>query len=143
MGRRRERRDDLLEPLSPVESHQLLEGLLGGGVVAPDVAARIQEAAEGNPLFVEEMVSILIDGDYLRRENGGWVATRSHAGHGPVEHSGAAGVAPRPAPSDDRQVIERAAVEGTVFHRSAVEAMLGDRWTGGPPLPSTRSCAKS
>ncbi len=64
-----------LEPLSPVESHQLLEGLLGGGVVAPDVAARIQEAAEGNPLFVEEMVSILIDGDYLRRENGGWVAT--------------------------------------------------------------------
>ena len=28
--------------------------------------------------------------------------------------------------ADDRQVIERAAVEGTVFHRSAIEAMLGD-----------------
>ena len=56
-----------LEPLSAVESRQLLEGLLGGGVVASDVAARIQEAAEGNPLFVEEMVSILIDGEYLGR----------------------------------------------------------------------------
>ena len=64
-----------LEPLSAVESQQLLEGLLGGGVVAPDVATRIQEAAEGNPLFVEEMVSILIDGEYLQRENGSWVAT--------------------------------------------------------------------
>ena len=87
-----------LEPLSAVESQQLLEGLLGGGVVASDVATRIQEAAEGNPLFVEEMVSILIDGEYLRPENGSWVATGdlAHA-HGAVEHSGAAGVASRSA----------------------------------------------
>ena len=117
-----------LEPLSPVESHQLLEGLLGGGVVAPDVAARIQEAAEGNPLFVEEMVSILIDGEYLRREDGGWVATGDLT-RVTVPSSIQVLLASRldQLSSDDRQVIERAAVEGTVFHRSAVEAMLGDR----------------
>ena len=104
----------------------MLEGLLGGGVVAPDVAARIQEAAEGNPLFVEEMVSILIDGDYLRRENGGWVATGDLA-RVTVPSSIQVLLASRldQLSSDDRQVIERAAVEGTVFHRSAVEAMLG------------------
>ena len=116
-----------LEPLSAVESQQLLEGLLGGGVVAPDVAARIQEAAEGNPLFVEEMVSILIDGEYLQRENGSWVATGDLA-RVTVPSSIQVLLASRldQLSADDRQVIERAAVEGTVFHRSAVEAMLGD-----------------
>ncbi len=36
---------------------------------------RILEAAEGNPLFVEEMLEMLIDDGLLERRNGSWVAT--------------------------------------------------------------------
>ncbi len=63
-----------LEPLSESESGRLVEGLLGGGAVDEEALARIQAAAEGNPLFVEEMISMLIDDGALRPENGRWVA---------------------------------------------------------------------
>jgi class 3 adenylate cyclase/tetratricopeptide (TPR) repeat protein len=116
-----------LEPLSGDESHQLLEGLLGGDVVAPDATARIHGAAEGNPLFVEEMVSMLIDGGYLQRENGGWVATGDLT-RVTVPSSIQVLLASRldQLSHDDRLVIERGAVEGTVFRRAAVEAMFDD-----------------
>ena len=33
------------------------------------------DAAEGNPLFVEEMLAMLIDDGLLERSNGDWVPT--------------------------------------------------------------------
>ena len=62
----------LLEPLRAEESAQLMANLLGGMALPAAVETRISEAAEGNPLFVEEMVSMLIDDGFLRRQNGSW-----------------------------------------------------------------------
>jgi tetratricopeptide (TPR) repeat protein len=45
-----------LSPLTPEESGELLEGLVGPGVVAPAEAERLLERAEGNPFFLEEIV---------------------------------------------------------------------------------------
>jgi len=117
-----------LEPLSEAESETLLRNLLGGTDVPAGVLARIFDAAEGNPLFVEEMVSMLIDGGFLQRENGGWV------------EGGDLSTVSVPATiqlllasrldqlaSDERQVIERATIEGTVFHRGAVAALSEPR----------------
>ncbi len=63
----------VLRPLSDADSAQVVANLLGGSGLAPGVVDRIVRAAEGNPLYVEQMLSMLIDGGALRLEDGQWV----------------------------------------------------------------------
>jgi class 3 adenylate cyclase/tetratricopeptide (TPR) repeat protein len=51
-----------LEPLSAGESEELIENLLGDAALDDDARARIRETAEGNPLFVEQLLAMLADG---------------------------------------------------------------------------------
>jgi class 3 adenylate cyclase/tetratricopeptide (TPR) repeat protein len=51
-----------LEPLSELESEQLIENLLGSSALDEDARGRIRETAEGNPLFVEQLLAMLTDG---------------------------------------------------------------------------------
>ena len=115
-----------LEPLSDSESEQLVEGLLGGGTVDPEAFARVQTAAEGNPLFVEEMISMLIDDGALRQQDGRWVAPDLARLAIPSSISVLLASRLDQLGATERQVIERAAVEGTVFHRGAIEALLDE-----------------
>jgi tetratricopeptide (TPR) repeat protein len=99
----------LLEPLDPTETDLLLDAL---GAAEGELRERIATAAEGNPLFLEEMVALV-------RESGG--------GEVVVPPTIQALLAARldllePA---ERNVLERGSVEGRVFHRSAVEALNG------------------
>ena len=64
----------VLEPLSQDQSADLIANLLGSVGLPADVQARITDAAEGNPLFVEEMLRKLIDERLLERDNGHWSA---------------------------------------------------------------------
>jgi class 3 adenylate cyclase/tetratricopeptide (TPR) repeat protein len=66
----------LLEPLSSGETVELARSVLGHGVLDPDVAKQLAEAAGGNPLFAEELVRMLADDGSLLAENGVWVAQR-------------------------------------------------------------------
>jgi class 3 adenylate cyclase/tetratricopeptide (TPR) repeat protein len=98
----------LLESLSPDESGILVEQLLEQLELDELVRARIVEAAEGNPLFVEEMVAMV-------RDDGGdeeiVVPPTIHALlQARLDRLG----------GDERTVIERGAVEGKIFHRGAV-----------------------
>lgn len=61
----------LLEPLPMGHTAALLAGLLGPGVPSPVVSA-VQGWAEGNPLFVEEVATHLVDNNVLARQNEGW-----------------------------------------------------------------------
>jgi class 3 adenylate cyclase/tetratricopeptide (TPR) repeat protein len=117
----------LLEPLSEEECGRLIENLVGEAKLAGEVEARIAEAAEGNPLFVEEMLSMLIDDHLLVREDGSWVATRELATV-PVPPTIQALLAARldRLNPDERAVIERAAVAGKVFTDGAVDALAND-----------------
>jgi tetratricopeptide (TPR) repeat protein len=115
-----------LEPLSDSESERLVEGLLGGGAVDAEAFGRVQAAAEGNPLFVEEMISMLIDDGALRQENGHWVAPDLARLAIPSSISVLLASRLDQLGAIERQVIERAAVEGTVFHRGAIEALLDE-----------------
>jgi class 3 adenylate cyclase/tetratricopeptide (TPR) repeat protein len=110
-----------LEPLSEDESRELLTNLVDVEL-AEDVVARIQRRAEGNPLFVEETVSMLIDGGYLGDDNGAGL------GEIPVPPSIQVLLASRldQLSVGERRAIERAAVEGNVFHSGAVEALSDD-----------------
>jgi class 3 adenylate cyclase/tetratricopeptide (TPR) repeat protein len=114
----------LLEPLNDSESVQLLENLLGGPGVDPAARDRISEAGEGNPLFLEELVYMLVDDGTLRRDDGRWVAA-GELGDVEVPPTISALLGARLERLDpvQREVIERASVEGKVFHRGAVATL--------------------
>jgi predicted ATPase/DNA-binding SARP family transcriptional activator len=58
----------LLEPLAPDQSEALIDQLLGGSPLSEAVRARIIEAAEGNPLFLEQLLSMVAEREELGRE---------------------------------------------------------------------------
>ena len=111
----------LLEPLNEDESAELVGNLLGRTRLAEEVQLRLTDAAEGNPLFVEEMLAMLIDDGLLERSNGDWVPTGDlrTVSVPPTIQALLSARLDRLGPSE-RAVIERAAVEGKVFHRGAV-----------------------
>jgi class 3 adenylate cyclase/tetratricopeptide (TPR) repeat protein len=100
----------LLEPLDPEETSTLIESL---GALDPGLRARILEAAEGNPLFVEEMVVM---------------ANESPHGDVVVPPTIQALLAARldQLDSAERDVLQCGAVEGRVFHRGAVAVLAAD-----------------
>jgi tetratricopeptide (TPR) repeat protein len=100
----------LLEPLSEEQTDELIDRL---GSVDQDLRIRIRSAAEGNPLFVEEMLAMIRD---------------SGEGAVIVPPTIQALLASRLDQLDapDRTVLQRGAVEGHVFHRGAVEALAPD-----------------
>src|SRR5581483_2597230 len=115
-----------LEPLSDSESSRLIEHLVGS-LLPDDVRVRIQAAAAGNPLFVQEMVAMLVDEGRLRNEGGRWVVSgdltdlRVPASIKVLIAARIDQLAPA-----ERRVLERAAVEGNVFHRGAVAGLAAE-----------------
>jgi class 3 adenylate cyclase/tetratricopeptide (TPR) repeat protein len=99
----------LLEPLTAADADVLVARLDGAPADAA-MRARILDAAEGNPLFVEEMVAL------LRDSPNGKVAVP------PTIQALLAARLDQLDPSE-RVVLERGAVEGRVFHRGAVQAL--------------------
>lgn len=69
----------VLRPLSDEASGKVLLNLLGEIGLSQPVMARIVGAAEGNPLFVEQMLSMLIDDGTLRQEDGCWTQVDKNA----------------------------------------------------------------
>jgi class 3 adenylate cyclase/tetratricopeptide (TPR) repeat protein len=99
----------LLEPLSDDESEALMRSLLGKAELREALRARIAEAAEGNPLFVEQMLALVAeDGN-----GNGEVAVP------PTIQALLAARLDR-LQADERAVAERASVVGKEFWRGAV-----------------------
>jgi class 3 adenylate cyclase/tetratricopeptide (TPR) repeat protein len=121
----------LLEPLTETEAAVLISNLLGRAELAEGARRRITEAAEGNPLFVEETLSMLIDDGVLRREDGHWEVAGDLsrvAVPGTIQALLAARL--DRLGSEERAAIERGAVEGKVFHGGAVAALTPDQARG-------------
>jgi predicted ATPase len=110
-----------LTPLSDDESSRLTANLLGAPELAQEMRARIVETAEGNPLFVEEIVAMLIDEGFLVRRNGSVAASGewSRVSLPPTIQALLAARLDR-LDREERAVLERGSVEGKVFHRGAV-----------------------
>jgi class 3 adenylate cyclase len=115
----------LLEPLGAEDSAELVGNLIGDHNLAQAVQGRIGETAEGNPLFVEELVAMLVDEGVLRRVNGGWQASEdlSQISVPPTVSALVAARLDRLEPSE-RDLIGRASVVGKVFQRAAVTELL-------------------
>ena len=101
-----------LEPLSTDHAEALLEWLQGEVTLGSDARARIMEAADGNPLFVEQMAA-------MATEEGDETSLR-------VPPSIQALLEERldRLDSDERLVIEHAAVIGKEFWRGALLELL-------------------
>ena len=97
----------LLEPLAPAETALLIESL---APLDEHLQARIQEAAEGNPLFVEEMVGLL---------------QQSGDDEVVVPPTIQALLAARLDQLDprERNVLQCGAIEGRTFHQGAIQAL--------------------
>jgi len=103
----------LLEPLTESETGELIVRLLGESELDASLRDRIRDAAGGNPLYVEQMLEL-------------------------IHETGAVEVVVPPTiqallaarldqlPLQERAALERGAVEGQVFHRSAVQALGPD-----------------
>jgi predicted ATPase len=104
----------LLEPLDAGETDRLLDALtLGAPEVGDGMRDRIRASAEGNPLFVEEMLAL------IRASGDGEVAV-------PPTIQALLAARLDQLASDERSVLECGAVEGRTFHRDAVRALLQD-----------------
>lgn len=103
-----------LAPLGTGDVEAMIDRLLSGVDVAPNTRARVVAAAEGNPLYVEQMVSMLREGG-----SGGDVV---------VPPTIAALLAARldGLTRQERAVIDPAAVIGLVFPAAAIEQLVPD-----------------
>ena len=121
-----------LEPLSAHDCATLIHNLLGQAALAAEVQARVQAAAEGNPLFVEETLAMLIEDGLIVRRNGRWVVSRdlSQVRVPPTIQLLLASRLDQLG-SEERQAIERAAVEGDIFHLGSVQALTPDETRAG------------
>jgi class 3 adenylate cyclase/tetratricopeptide (TPR) repeat protein len=117
----------LLEPLNDEEFDLLVSAHLGPGTLEEDVRAQIMRVAEGNPLFVEETVALLLGEGLLTRENGHWAGAGLEEVPIPptIQALLAARIDRLPAP--ERAVLERASVEGQVFHAGALGGLQEGR----------------
>jgi class 3 adenylate cyclase/tetratricopeptide (TPR) repeat protein len=114
-----------LESLGDAECEVLLRGLLGTADVPRELTTAIAGAVEGNPLFVEELLAMLIDDGLLVRDDGHWSPAAGLAGIS-VPPTVQALLAARleHLEGTERRVLEGASVVGEVFEWSAVAELV-------------------
>jgi class 3 adenylate cyclase/tetratricopeptide (TPR) repeat protein len=117
-----------LEPLGEAEVGRVIEELLGQARVDDDVRARITTASEGNPLFVEQLLEMMVEEGLLRRSGETWVAAGdlSTVSMPPTIHALLAARL-ESLTAEEREVIEAASVIGQQFVQDALEELVSER----------------
>jgi predicted ATPase/class 3 adenylate cyclase len=101
----------LLEPLNEEETDALIDRLAGAGVaLGPGLRTKLRTAAGGNPLFVEEMLTLVADAGEGEVRVPATIHALLSARLDQLE-------------ATERRVLERGSVEGQSFHLGAVQAL--------------------
>ena len=114
----------VLERLPAGASAQVLDNMMGGVQLPPSVRETVLRGADGNPLFVEQLVSMLVDTGTLVEVDGQWQPTRELS-QLEIPPSIQALLAARLDLLDpvDRGVVEPASVIGLEFSSVAVAGL--------------------
>jgi class 3 adenylate cyclase/tetratricopeptide (TPR) repeat protein len=113
-----------LQPLGESEIDGLIRNLVGGTELPSEARGHIAEVAEGNPLFIEEILRMLVDDGLLQSVDGRWnvIEDLSRIPIPPTIHALLTARLDR-LDTDERAVIERASIIGRVFWWAAVSAL--------------------
>jgi class 3 adenylate cyclase/tetratricopeptide (TPR) repeat protein len=115
--------------LSDIATAGLIESLPGGSAIPPTLRARILATAEGNPLFLEEVVRMLVDDGIVLASDGptatdpGAAARAADAVRVPPTIGALLAARLDRLPADERSTARRASVVGRVFERNAIAAI--------------------
>jgi class 3 adenylate cyclase/DNA-binding SARP family transcriptional activator len=111
-----------LEPLAPGDAHELALRSLRGAAEPEAEAERIERAAGGNPLFVEELTAAMAEG------------ATDPARELPVAIRTTISARLDALPAEERRLLLDASVVGNTFWRGAVERLAGDELSVAPAL---------
>ena len=121
----------LLEPLDRTETETMVGALLEGVALPAETRARIAAAADGNPLYVEQVVEMLLDDGAVQRAADGTLS---------IGDLGAVSVPPTIQAllaarldrlgESERRTIERASVVGKEFGRLEVAELTPESGRG-------------
>ena len=119
-----------LQDLSPDQTLEMVESILGVSSIPPNLIGFVQEKIEGNPFYLEEMINALIDRKALVNDDGHWVmhgmvnasdisSTIHGVVSGRIDHLQA----------DTKRVLQEASVIGRVFDYAILKQItaIGDR----------------
>ena len=122
-----------LRPLNRRQGASLLSGLLPDHELPRAIEDEILDAAEGNPLFVEEIVSRLIEAGTVARDDGHWRSTGGLARLSiPDTIQGLLGARIDALPDAERRVLREASVIGRIFWEQPVAVVVGQAEVSDP-----------
>ncbi|MGH2756223.1 MAG: ATP-binding protein [Actinomycetota bacterium] len=115
-----------IEPLGHSDSERLVAKLLGAADLPVDLTERVVTRAEGNPLFIEEIVLRLTDEGHLTERDGAWTLT-TDASHLEVPERVQTLIQARLdlLSERERDLVQAGAVAGRTFWSGAVEHVTG------------------
>jgi len=114
-----------LPPLSGPDSRRLVSNLLCCETVSEEILALALTKAEGNPLFIEEVVGALVDRGTIALQGGTWVLEEEIASVGiPDTLQGALLARIDHLPAEARTVLRVASVIGKEFPARVLEQVL-------------------
>jgi class 3 adenylate cyclase/tetratricopeptide (TPR) repeat protein len=112
-----------LEPLTADESARLIRELLAIDALPEELRQQVITRSEGNPLYVEEFLRMLIEAGHVANRNGRFVATESIGSLVvPATLQGLIAARLDATPAAVKGILQRAAVVGKVFWPEAVLA---------------------
>ncbi|MCK4315576.1 MAG: AAA family ATPase, partial [Anaerolineae bacterium] len=118
-----------LPPLTETQSGEFVDRLIGPAALPAETRALVLDKAEGNPYYIEELVHSLIAQGVLAQEaeTGQWHTTRAVTSLDLPDTLQSLLLARIDGlSSDERRVLQMAAVIGSVFWSNVLQALAGD-----------------
>ena len=115
-----------VDPLAPTNATELLHILFGPDATLGDLKRLLIERTDGNPFFLEESVRTLVETKALVGEPGAYrLATPIHAVQVPASVQAVLASRIDRLPSDEKRLLQAAAVIGTSVPFALLEAIVG------------------
>ena len=128
-----------LTPLRPEDTRQLIAELLAIDALSETVRQEVVTRAEGNPLYVEEFLRMLMESGRIAHEGGRWVARGSiETLEVPPSLQGIITARLDRADPEVKRLLQSGSVVGRLFSTSAIEAIGGAE----PPPTALRDAVR-